>query len=79
MVKYIFQKRKMVWTWSWCVAPQCAGDKQTCDIVPQYNGLQPLVSLLKKANNKQLLVSATGIIWRCSAELSNVAKYASDL
>lgn len=69
----------MVWTWSWCVAPQCAGDKQTCDIVPQYNGLQPLVSLLKKANNKQLLVSATGIIWRCSAELSNVAKYASDL
>lgn len=39
-----------------------------------YNGLQPLVALLKKANNKQLLVSVTGIIWKCSAKLSNVAK-----
>lgn len=39
-----------------------------------YNGLQPLVALLKKADNKQLLVSATGIIWKCSANLSNVAK-----
>lgn len=61
-------------TSSCCLALQCAGDKQTCDIVPMYNGLQPLVALLKKANNKQLLVSVTGIIWKCSAKLSNVAK-----
>lgn len=41
-----------------------------------YKGLQPLVSLLSKANNKQLLAAATGAIWKCSISTENVAKYA---
>lgn len=55
---------------------QCAEDKQTRDLVRKYKGLQPLVSLLSKANNKQLLAAATGAIWKCSISMENVAKYA---
>lgn len=54
---------------------QCAEDKQTRDLVRTYNGLQPLVSLLAKVNNKQLLAAATGAIWKCSISVENVAKY----
>lgn len=55
--------------------PQCAEDKQTRDLVRQYKGLQPLVSLLSKVDNKQLLAAATGAIWKCSVSTENVAKY----
>ena len=53
---------------------QCAEDKQTRDLVRQYQGLQPLVSLLSKADNKQLLAATTGAIWKCSISIENVAK-----
>lgn len=58
-------------------APQCAEDKQTRELVREYNGLQSLVSLLSKPDNKQLLAAATGAIWKCSISPKNVAKYAS--
>uniref|UniRef100_A0A3Q2PVW6 Armadillo repeat containing 4 n=1 Tax=Fundulus heteroclitus TaxID=8078 RepID=A0A3Q2PVW6_FUNHE len=41
-----------------------------------YKGLQPLVSLLAKADNKQLLAAATGAIWKCSFSMKNVAMHA---
>lgn len=55
---------------------QCAEDKQTRDLVRKYKGLQPLVSLLSKADNKQLLAAAAGAIWKCSISVENVAEYA---
>uniref|UniRef100_A0A3P9D9Y6 Outer dynein arm docking complex subunit 2 n=1 Tax=Maylandia zebra TaxID=106582 RepID=A0A3P9D9Y6_9CICH len=54
---------------------KCAEDKQTRDLVRKYKGLQPLVSLLHKADNKQLLAAATGAIWKCSISQENVTKY----
>lgn len=57
-------------------ALQCAEDKQTRDLVRKYKGLKPLVSLLSKVDNKQLLAAATGAIWKCSISMENVAKYA---
>uniref|UniRef100_A0A665UXR5 Armadillo repeat containing 4 n=1 Tax=Echeneis naucrates TaxID=173247 RepID=A0A665UXR5_ECHNA len=54
---------------------KCAEDKQTRDLVRKYKGLHPLVSLLQKVNNKQLLAAATGAIWKCSISVENVAKF----
>uniref|UniRef100_A0A3Q4MRE0 Outer dynein arm docking complex subunit 2 n=1 Tax=Neolamprologus brichardi TaxID=32507 RepID=A0A3Q4MRE0_NEOBR len=54
---------------------KCAEDKQTRDLVRKYKGLQPLVSLLHKAGNKQLLAAATGAIWKCSISQENVTKF----
>ncbi|XP_030612323.1 armadillo repeat-containing protein 4 isoform X2 [Archocentrus centrarchus] len=54
---------------------KCAEDKQTRDLVRKYQGLQPLVSLLHKAHNKQLLAAATGAIWKCSISQENVTKF----
>ncbi|CAL8311996.1 unnamed protein product [Merluccius merluccius] len=54
---------------------KCAEDKQTRDLVHQYKGLKPLVSLLSKADNKQLLAATTGAIWKCSISMENVAKF----
>ncbi|XP_027861641.1 armadillo repeat-containing protein 4 isoform X1 [Xiphophorus couchianus] len=52
---------------------KCAEDKLTRDLVRSHHGLQPLVSLLSKAENKQLLAAATGAIWKCSISMENVA------
>lgn len=57
-----------------CLTFQCAEDQQTRVLVHKYKGLQPLVSLLSKAGNKQLLAAATGAIWKCSISVENVAK-----
>ncbi|XP_034027915.1 armadillo repeat-containing protein 4 [Thalassophryne amazonica] len=54
---------------------KCAEEKQTRDLVRQYQGLQPLVSLLSKTDNKQLLAATTGAIWKCSISVENVAKF----
>ncbi|KAF7658044.1 hypothetical protein LDENG_00018030 [Lucifuga dentata] len=54
---------------------KCAEDKKTRDLVRQYEGLQPLVSLLSKADNKQLLAATTGAIWKCSISMENVTKF----
>uniref|UniRef100_A0A3Q2CZ47 Outer dynein arm docking complex subunit 2 n=2 Tax=Cyprinodon variegatus TaxID=28743 RepID=A0A3Q2CZ47_CYPVA len=52
---------------------KCAEDEGTRDLVRRSRGLQPLVSLLAKADNKQLLAAATGAIWKCSLSMENVA------
>ncbi|XP_061570037.1 outer dynein arm-docking complex subunit 2 [Cololabis saira] len=52
---------------------KCADEKETRDLVRMYKGLQPLVSLLAKVDNKQLLAAATGAIWKCSLSPENVA------
>ncbi|KAK6312566.1 hypothetical protein J4Q44_G00182300 [Coregonus suidteri] len=54
---------------------KCAEDKRTRDLVRQYEGLQPLVTLLSQADNKQLLAATTGAIWKCSISMENVAKF----
>ncbi|KAM6900499.1 outer dynein arm-docking complex subunit 2 [Xenentodon cancila] len=51
---------------------KCAEEKETRDLVRMYKGLQPLVSLLGKVDNKQLLTAATGAIWKCSLSMKNV-------
>ncbi|XP_066573997.1 outer dynein arm-docking complex subunit 2 [Amia ocellicauda] len=54
---------------------KCAEDKKTRDLVRQYEGLQPLVSLLNMSENKQLLAATTGAIWKCSISMENVVKF----
>uniref|UniRef100_A0A8C8HXB6 Armadillo repeat-containing protein 4 n=1 Tax=Oncorhynchus tshawytscha TaxID=74940 RepID=A0A8C8HXB6_ONCTS len=51
---------------------KCAEDKRTRDLVRQCEGLQPLVTLLSQADNKQLLAATTGAIWKCSISMENV-------
>nr|XP_019942803.1 PREDICTED: armadillo repeat-containing protein 4 isoform X1 [Paralichthys olivaceus]XP_019942804.1 PREDICTED: armadillo repeat-containing protein 4 isoform X1 [Paralichthys olivaceus] len=54
---------------------KCAEHKQTRDMMRTYDGLEPLVSLLTKSNDKSLLAAATGAIWKCSISRKNVAKF----
>ena len=46
-------------------------DKESSDIVRNQKGLMPLVDLLEFSENKELLIAATGAIWRCSATPKN--------
>lgn len=41
-------------------------------MVRHYGGLQPLVQLLAMAEKKELLVAATGAIWKCAISNDNV-------
>nr|KAJ3422915.1 Armadillo repeat-containing protein 4 [Polyrhizophydium stewartii] len=45
---------------------KCAEEDETRVLVRQYNGLTPLVSLLDNVANKDLLVAATGAVWKCA-------------
>ena len=38
----------------------------------RYGGLEPLVTLLTMTENKDLLVAATGAIWKCAISEENV-------
>lgn len=40
-----------------------------------YGGLEPLVLLLEMAENKDLLVAATGAIWKCAITYENVVVF----
>lgn len=40
-----------------------------------YGGLEPLVQLLEMAENKDLLVAATGAIWKCAITYENVVVF----
>lgn len=51
---------------------QCAEDKETRDLVRRYGGLGPLVTLLTMTEKKELLVAATGAIWKCAISEENV-------
>lgn len=54
---------------------KCAEEKETRDLVRQYGGLDPLVSLLQKTDNKELLAAATGAIWKCAISPENVTRF----
>jgi len=54
---------------------KCAEDEKARDFVRVHGGLAPLVNLLKKKDNKALLVAATGAIWKCSQNLENVKEF----
>lgn len=51
---------------------KCAEDKETRDLTRRFGGLEPLVSLLVMTENKELLVAATGAIWKCAISEENV-------
>ena len=40
-----------------------------------YGGLDPLVGLLQKSDNKELLAAATGAIWKCAISEENVRRF----
>jgi HEAT repeat protein len=54
---------------------KCAEDEEARDFVRVHGGLAPLVNLLNKKDNKELLVAATGAIWKCSQNLENVKEF----
>ena len=54
---------------------KCAEEDETCVLVRQYNGIQPLVNLLDSVSNKDLLVAATGAVWKCAQNVENVAAF----
>ena len=50
----------------------CAEHEEARYLLRRYGGLEPLVSLLAVADNKDLLVAATGAIWKCAISDENV-------
>ena len=54
---------------------KCAEDDEVRNIVRQCHGLAPLVALLDQSANKELLVAATGAVWKCAHNLENVAAF----
>uniref|UniRef100_A0A4W3H343 Outer dynein arm docking complex subunit 2 n=1 Tax=Callorhinchus milii TaxID=7868 RepID=A0A4W3H343_CALMI len=54
---------------------KCAVDKETRDTVRIKNGLEPLVKLFGKTDNKPLLAAATGAVWKCSISMENVKRF----
>jgi len=51
---------------------KCAEDRETRGLVRSFNGLTPLVNMLARSDDKQLLAAATGAIWKCSKSPQNV-------
>ncbi|XP_077365539.1 outer dynein arm-docking complex subunit 2 isoform X2 [Festucalex cinctus] len=51
---------------------KCAENKRTRTLVNESRGLQALVSLLGKTENKKLMAAATGAIWKCSLSPENL-------
>ncbi|PAA77708.1 hypothetical protein BOX15_Mlig020657g3, partial [Macrostomum lignano] len=54
---------------------KCAEEEETRDLVRSYDGLEPMVGLLNKTDNKELLSAATGAIWKCSMSSKNIRKF----
>ncbi|KAJ2992995.1 Armadillo repeat-containing protein 4 [Globomyces sp. JEL0801] len=54
---------------------KCAEEDETCVLVRQYNGITPLVSLLDSIANKDLLIAATGAVWKCAQNVENVQAF----
>lgn len=53
---------------------QCAEDEQTRKAVYDCGGLDTLVSLLSRQDNKKLLAAVTGAIWKCAISEYNVRR-----
>lgn len=53
---------------------QCAVDEQARKAVYDCGGLDTLVSLLSRRDNKKLLAAVTGAIWKCAISEYNVRR-----
>ncbi|XP_014243459.1 armadillo repeat-containing protein gudu-like [Cimex lectularius] len=56
---------------------KCAEDEHTRRLVREFGGLEPLVELISKEENKEdkaLLSAATGAIWKCAKSIDNVRR-----
>ena len=53
---------------------QCAEEEATRTLVREHDGLEPLASLLKCKDDKDLLCATTGAVWKCSKSRENVTK-----
>ncbi|XP_072109988.1 outer dynein arm-docking complex subunit 2 isoform X2 [Mobula birostris] len=56
-------------------ASECGEDKETRDLVRAHNGLEPLVKLFNRSDNKELLAAATGAVWKCAISMENVDRF----
>lgn len=54
---------------------KCAEEKETRDLIRKHGGLDPLVDIIDKTDNKDLLAAATGAIWKCAVSPENVARF----
>ncbi|XP_048415957.1 outer dynein arm-docking complex subunit 2 isoform X2 [Stegostoma tigrinum] len=54
---------------------KCAEDEETRNLVRTHFGLGPLVTLVSKSYNKQLLAAATGAVWKCAISMENVERF----
>lgn len=56
---------------------KCAQDDETCKMVGDHDGLEPLVKAIQNPGNKTLLLGATGAIWKCAMNPGCNAKLAA--
>ncbi|XP_038654138.1 armadillo repeat-containing protein 4 isoform X2 [Scyliorhinus canicula] len=54
---------------------KCAEDEETRNLVRTHFGLGPLVKLVSKSYNKELLAAATGAVWKCAISMENVERF----
>lgn len=54
---------------------KCAEEKETRDLIRKHGGLDPLVDIIDKTDNKDLLAAATGAIWKCAVSPENVVRF----
>ncbi|XP_041039870.1 outer dynein arm-docking complex subunit 2 [Carcharodon carcharias] len=54
---------------------KCAEDEETRNLVRTHSGLGPLVKLVSKSDNKELLAAATGAVWKCAINMENVERF----
>ncbi|XP_078056353.1 outer dynein arm-docking complex subunit 2 [Mustelus asterias] len=54
---------------------KCAEDEETRNLVRTHFGLGPLVKLVGKSDNKELLAAATGAVWKCAISMENVERF----
>ncbi|KAH8860119.1 Armadillo repeat-containing protein 4 [Schistosoma japonicum] len=54
---------------------KCAEESETRDLIRTHNGLEPLITLLNKESNKELLAAVTGAIWKCAISKENVKQF----
>jgi len=54
---------------------QCAEEKEIRDQIRKYGGLDPLDQLICQTENKELLIAATGAIWKCAISPENIHRF----
>ncbi|XP_059828006.1 outer dynein arm-docking complex subunit 2 isoform X2 [Hypanus sabinus] len=58
-----------------CAIFKCGEDEETRNLVRAHNGLEPLVKLFNRSDNKELLAAATGAVWKCAISMENVDRF----